>query len=86
MAGELEGGLTRANLITAARTMNMTNPGLPEGMQWNTRGNIDAYFVEGSEVAQFDTATQSWVRQGDVIDLSGQTSPCAWDQATSSCG
>jgi hypothetical protein len=85
VAGELEGGLTRANLITAARHMEMTNPGLAEGMVWNTSGNTDAYFVEGSEVAQFDAAAQSWVRQGDVIDLSGKTSPCAWNQSTSSC-
>jgi len=65
--------------------MEMTNPGIAEGMKWNTSGNTDGYFIEGSEVAQFDAAAQSWVRQGDVIDLSGEVSPCAWDQATSSC-
>jgi hypothetical protein len=86
VASELDGGLTRANLITAARTMDMTNPGLPEGMQWNTRGNTDAYFVEGSEVARYDASLPGWVQQGDVIDLSGRTRPCAWNQSTSSCG
>ncbi|MPY94059.1 MAG: hypothetical protein GEV08_13650 [Acidimicrobiia bacterium] len=86
VAGELEGGLTRANLNTAARAMDMTNPGLAEGMHWNTSGNTDAYFVEGSEVAEYDAAAQSWVQKGDVIDLSGEVSPCVWDQSTSSCG
>jgi ABC-type branched-subunit amino acid transport system substrate-binding protein len=85
VAGQLDGGLTRANLITAARTMDMTNPGLSAGMGWNTRGNADAYFIEGSQVAEYDSSQQRWVQQGAVVDLSGRSKPCAWDQSTSSC-
>ena len=41
-------------------------------------GNEDAYFIEGSEIALFDAADQSWVKEGDVIDLSGLSPNCAW--------
>ena len=41
--------------------------------------------VEGSDIAIFDAATQSWNQQGDIIELSGKSSNCAWDQAIGNC-
>jgi branched-chain amino acid transport system substrate-binding protein len=85
IAGELDGGLTRTNLMLALRTMDMTNPMLLPGVQFNLDGNKDGYFIEGSDISQFDSAKQQWVQQGPVIDLSGQSQNCAFDQATQTC-
>lgn len=85
IAGELDGGLTRTNLMLALRTMDMTNPMLLPGVQFNLDGNKDGYFIEGSDISQFDSARQQWVQQGPVIDLSGQSQNCAFDQATQTC-
>ena len=55
------------------------------GIQLNLEGNKDAYWVEGSEIAQYDSAKQSWAQQGDIIELSGKSKPCAWNQTTAAC-
>ena len=85
IAGELDGGLTRTNLIVAVRSMDMTNPMLLDGIKFNMNGNKDAYLFEGSDISQWDSAQQSWIPQGDVIDLSGKSPLCAWDQSVSNC-
>ncbi|MPY94054.1 MAG: ABC transporter substrate-binding protein [Acidimicrobiia bacterium] len=84
VAGELEGGLTRANLVLALRSLDMTHPMLLPGITFNMDGNADAYFVEGSDVSYWDAAEQTWV-QDSIVDLPGRTPLCAWDQATSTC-
>ena len=48
-------------------------------------GNQDSYPIEGSEIARYDTAQQAWIQQGDIVEMSGKSSNCAWDQASSSC-
>jgi ABC-type branched-subunit amino acid transport system substrate-binding protein len=85
IAGEFEGGLNRTNLAVAVRAMDMTHPSLIEGIKFNMNGNADVYFVEGSDISQYDAATQEWVSQGDPIDLSGQSKPCAFDQTSATC-
>lgn len=84
-AGQLDGGLTRSNFILVQRSMEMTNPMLLPGVKFNMSGNRDAYFVEGSDISQYDSAKQEWVQQGPTVDLSGKSKPCAFDSATSSC-
>ena len=86
VAGALDGGLTRANFLTAMRSMDMTPAGYYPGIKANMSGNRDAFWIEGSELGRYDTSKQQFVQQGDVIDLSGQAKPCAWNQATSTCG
>ena len=86
IASELDGGLTRVNFMVALRNMDMTAPWLLEGAKLNMSGDKDAYFVEASEFGQYDAAKQSFVQQGDIIDLSGKSSNCAWDQSTAACG
>lgn len=78
IAAELPGGLTRTNLMLAIRSLDMTHPALLEGMSFAADGNADAYFVEGSDISQFDYDNQSWIIQGGVIDLNGQSDNCAW--------
>jgi len=85
IAGMLDGGLTRSNVILALRALDMTNPQLLPGVRYNMNGNIDGYLIEGSEISRWDLASQTWVQQGPTIDVSGKTKSCAWNQATSSC-
>ena len=85
IAGQLDGGLNRSNLIVALRSMDMTNPQLLQGIKFNMNGNKDVYFLEGSDISQWSSAQQAWQQQS-LVDLSGQTKPCAWNQATSTCG
>jgi ABC-type branched-subunit amino acid transport system substrate-binding protein len=86
IAGMLDGGLTRSNVIVALRSLDMTNPQLLSGVAYNMNGNTDGYLVEGSEISRWDLASQTWVQQGPTIDVSGKTKSCAWNQATSACG
>lgn len=85
IAGELDGGLTRTNFILAQRAFEGTSPIHLEGISINMNGNADAYFVEGSDLSIWDAAKQSWVVQGDIIELSGKSPNCSWDSTTSSC-
>jgi ABC-type branched-subunit amino acid transport system substrate-binding protein len=86
IAGQLEGGVTRTNMMLALRTMDMTNPMLLPGIKFSLSGNKKAYFIEGSDISQFDSAKQQWVQQGPVIDLSGKSKNCVFNQATQACG
>jgi branched-chain amino acid transport system substrate-binding protein len=85
LAGELPGGLTRSNFILAQRSLDMTDPMLVEGMRFNMNGNKDAYLLEGGVFQTWDAQKQVWVSQGDPIDLSGKSSPCAWDASRGVC-
>jgi branched-chain amino acid transport system substrate-binding protein len=85
IAGQLDGGVSRSNVILALRSMDMTHPMLLDGIQFNMSGNKDAYLIEGSDLSRYDSAKQQWIQQGDIIDLSGKSQLCAFDQSTSSC-
>jgi hypothetical protein len=86
IGGELDGGLTRTNFITALRAINMTHPWLLSGVKFNLDGNADAFAVEGSEIGKWSSAEQRWVAQGSIIDLSGKSKNCAWNFSTATCG
>ena len=85
VASQLEGGLTRANLLVALRSMEMSNPVVLDGIKFNMNGNKDAYFIEGSEFAKYNAGTQIWEQQGAIIELSGKSSNCSWDQSIGNC-
>jgi hypothetical protein len=85
VAGELDGGLTRTNLILAIRSLDMTHPLLLEGVRFNMDGNADAYLVEGSDIGKYDSAKQQWVQEGAIIELSGKSTNCTFDQAAGVC-
>ncbi len=79
IAADLPDGLTRTNLVLAQRGMtNMTHPYFLEGIEFGMNGNDDAYFIEGSDISVFDAETQSWNKEGDIIDLSGLSPNCSW--------
>jgi len=78
IAAELPGGLTRTNLELAIHSLHMNHPSLIEGITFAMNGNEDAYFVEGSDLSRFDNANQSWILEGGIIDLNGQSPLCPW--------
>jgi branched-chain amino acid transport system substrate-binding protein len=81
----LDGGLTRANFMLAIHTIEMRHPFVLKGITLSMNGNKGAYFVEGSELGKFSAPKQTWEQIGDVIDLKGKSSNCAWNQSTSTC-
>jgi hypothetical protein len=85
VAGALDGGLTRANYVTALRAIDMTPPFDLSGIKANLNGNTDGYWIEGSEIAKYDSAAQQFIQQGPIIDLSGKSKACSWNQSTSTC-
>jgi hypothetical protein len=84
IAGELEGGLNRANFNLAFRALDMTHPHLYPGVQFNMDGGKDAYFVEGSDITRWSEADQTW-ELITVVDVSGSTKPCSWDATANRC-
>jgi len=79
IAAELPGGINRTNIILAQRGMSeLTHPALLDGIGFGMDGNADAYFIEGSDISQFDLEAETWVKQGGVIDLSGLSPNCHW--------
>jgi branched-chain amino acid transport system substrate-binding protein len=85
VAAALDGGLTRSNLMLAVHTIELRHPFMLAGITLSMNGNKDAYLVEGSELGRFSAAKQTWEQVGDVIDLSGKSSNCAWNQSNSTC-
>ena len=86
IAGELDGGLTRTNFVTALRAFEGTSPVHLSGIKINLNGNADGYPLEGSDLSVYDSAKQSWVVQGNIIELSGKSPNCTWDPSVNSCG
>ena len=64
IAGQLDGGLTRANLVLATRSIDMNNPLPLPGMTFRMDGNKDAYLTEGGIYQQFDVAPADVGQQG----------------------
>jgi branched-chain amino acid transport system substrate-binding protein len=85
VAAQLDGGLTRANFIVALRSFDMTAPFLLEGARFNMNGNADAYLTEASEFSTYNASTQGWDQEGELIELSGKSSNCAFNQSTATC-
>ena len=85
VAGQLPGGLTRANVILAVRALEMTHPGYLSGVRLHLDGNKDAYVAEGGVFQQWDGGKQLWVVKPPVVDLDGKSKPCAWDATAAVC-
>jgi len=72
-AAGLEGGLTRANLMTAAWNTNTTLPLSLEGAKAIVNGNTDAYIAETTEVLKWDPDKQGLFATGEKFDREGET-------------
>ena len=71
--------------MLALRNFKIFHPGLLDGIATELKGNVDAYFIEGSEYSQFDAENQTWVQVGDPVDANGGTPNCRWDKANGGC-
>ena len=76
LATTYQGGLTRGNIMLAARSIQDTNPLLIDGMTSKMNGTKDAYLVEGGRMAKYTVtdpkALGTFVPSGDLINLEGQ--------------
>lgn len=79
IAAELEGGITRSNLILAIRSLDLIHPMFFDGILFALNGNADGYPIEGSEISRFDAATQTWRQVGPIVDLDGLSPGCEWN-------
>ena len=78
IAAELDGGLTRTNLMLALRAMDVVHPLTLDGISFSVDGAADAYYIEGSEFSIYDAANESWIQDGDAVDLNGSSPNCSW--------
>jgi ABC-type branched-subunit amino acid transport system substrate-binding protein len=85
IGGQLDGGLTRSNLMLAMRTIDMSNPMLLGGLKVQMNGNADAFMLEGSDVSSWSAVEQTWKQEG-LLQLASQTPNCAWDASAGKCG
>ncbi len=85
IASALPGGLTRTNLMNALRNINMTHPYTLDGLKFNMDGNKDAYLIEGGIYQTRDAKNETWIDAGALIDLSGKSKNCKWDQSKGLC-
>lgn len=70
-AAEMDGGLTRANVMNAAWNMDMQRP-LMINPQNTTSGPADPYAVESGEMGAYNVGTKGWDPAGEW-DYSGQS-------------
>ena len=85
VADELPGGLSRTNLMLAARNLAIYHPQIMDGINTGLSGATDAYFVEGSDFSRFDAEGQTWNQVGEILDLNGGTPNCKWDKDQGGC-
>ncbi len=75
-AAGYQGGLTRGNIMLAARSIQETNPLLIAGLTSKMDGMKDAYLTEGGRMAKYTVtdpkALGRFVPSGDLINLEGQ--------------
>jgi ABC-type branched-subunit amino acid transport system substrate-binding protein len=71
-AAELEGGLTRANIMNAAWATDFKLP-LVLGGTAKANGITDAYIAEYAEMLQYDASKGSQVPTGESFDVEGKT-------------
>jgi hypothetical protein len=81
----LDGGLSRTNLALATHAMSITHPYHLPGIGFNVDGTKDSYYAEGGMFQRWDSAKQTWERQGNIIDLSGKSKNCPYDPSTGLC-
>lgn len=78
IAAELDGGLTRSNLVLATRALDLDHPLVADGIEFSVNGSEDAHFIEGGQVFNYDANTQEWVEEGTILDANGSTPNCVW--------
>lgn len=68
-AATMKGGLTQANVMTAARNMTYASPMLANGISWISKPTA-LIGTSGFQTLVWDSSTKSFKAEGGVIDLS----------------
>lgn len=68
-AATMKGGLTQANVISAARNMTYASPMLANGISWISKPT-ELIGMSGFQTLVWDAASKSFKAEGGVIDLS----------------
>ena len=75
-ANSYKGGLDRANIMIAARSIDQTSPLLIKGLTSKMDGLKDAYLTEGGQMVTYNvtdpTKLGTFAPAGDLINLEGQ--------------
>lgn len=73
-AAESEGGLTRASIINAARSLDYQFSLARDGVKFTLNGEEDAYGLESLQVVQYDADTKTYTDVGELVtDFEGKT-------------
>src|SRR5207253_2559719 len=75
-ANSYKGGLNRANIMVAARSIDQTNPLYINGLTTKMNGTKDAYLSEGGRMVKYTVTDPkqfgTFQPAGDLINLEGQ--------------
>ncbi len=67
------------------RSMKLEHPMVLDGIEFESNGTDDAYYIEGADISRFDADAQSWNVEGEIVDLNGNTANCEWDNDEGGC-
>ncbi len=85
VAAALPGGLTRSNVVLAARNLDLDHPMLMDGVDFATAGRSDGFPIEGTVYSRYDAETGSWLTHGPPVDVNGATPNCSFSTASLGC-
>lgn len=85
IASELPGGINRANVLVAYRSMQMDSPMLRWGMPLHMDGNKDAFIAEAARFSKWDAKKQTYENVSDLFLLDGKTKTCHWNLSKAVC-
>ncbi|MFN0090926.1 MAG: ABC transporter substrate-binding protein [Acidimicrobiales bacterium] len=82
-AAALSGGLSRTNVMLAARSARGAHPMIRDGVVYESDGRADPYPVEGARFVRYSAPAGAGVGLhspfGKVYDGNGATGACPWD-------
>ncbi|MFN0092701.1 MAG: ABC transporter substrate-binding protein [Acidimicrobiales bacterium] len=85
-AAKLPGGVSRTNVMLAAWSLDYDHPLYVsrngKKIKFQMNGLKDVAYTEGAVMQKWVTAAGKWEPFTDVIELNGQSTPCAWDGKT----
>ncbi|MDH3294584.1 MAG: ABC transporter substrate-binding protein [Acidimicrobiia bacterium] len=79
IAAELDGGLSRSNLLLVLRSLSLRHPMLLGGIGFSVEGTNDAYYIEGGRMRRFSAGLSEWQPESLVVDINGATPSCSWN-------
>ena len=83
-AADMEGGLTRTNLMRAMWNADFENPLFVDGVRQRSKGAEDAYLIEAAQMSRYRAPAAGetsgrYEPVGEIIDVEGETGTYAGD-------